>query len=1221
MQYDIIMLQETYITKEKFKEWQLDWKGQFLFVEGTNNSKGLITLINPNFQYNEFKIIINKDRIMCLEIHVQNTPYYFLNIYAPNLKKEKLSFLDELSSVLSKIISSNIIVCGDFNLVSDNKLDIIAGEIHDEVLVKKFYNLREKYSLSDTWRLKNPRNKDFTWSRPTPFTARRLDYILCHDTLVPYIKNSQHRILYGSDHKLVNTTLLNNIFKRGPSYWKLNTSLLKDPEYLTFMNNSIDYFLDKENEFNNPVEFFEMLKSMARTKSIEYSKLKNFKQKKKQRELLNKLDQLNKNLINSPNDEIISRQILTLKNELEIYELYKTSGAIIRSRLRQIEEGEKNTKYFLNLAKAKGNDNTIFSLKKDNNLLETTENHLEIIKMLKQHFEKITKKDENIKNIKEKLTDYLTDVNHPRVSEEDKEFLESPLTMEEMSKALNSLNNESTPGIDGLPTSWYKTFYNKIKTPLFNSLSFSLQTGELSISQKRGIISLFHKGKELQRDIIKNWRPITLTTTDYKIFSKCIATRLQLVLPYLIGTSQSGFLKGRSISDHIRILDDLIILYKKYEKPGMIISLDFERAFDSVEKDTIISVLDKFNFGDSFINMVKVLIFNSESSVQNGGWISGFFTTERGIKQGCCASPLLFILVAEVMAIKIKNNINIKGLSYKTTSNENNSIKILQYADDTSLTLKSTDDLTNALLDLKNFSNLSGLKLNTKKSIGMWIGCNSNSLDKPGGITWIHKGDTMKILGIHFNSHQEASVIEKNWTSKLESIERYIKTLQKQNCSLYGKVVLCKTFLLSQISYLIQSLSLPDQVINKLDSLLFQFIWQKKHSDKKVSERIKRTVMCRTIEEGGLNMIRVRDQQKAFLLKWFHKTVSAEKNNSLYQSKNIYDIFFSKLGGTKYILTSTSINENCTNLMSKFWKDVIDAWVELNKNQYHQNNIKTQDIYAEPLFNNIQIRYKGQSLFYKNWLDEGLLYIKDICTEEGVLSFSQLKEKIKAYPSLIFEYNALINALPKSWLDFIRSSPIPTDFVVNYDEKIKMLDSSNSKLRTLISGDKDNEICGKKFWERKAGVNISSYYKMAKNASKESKLRLLHFKILHNIYPNNILLSRMGIKNTELCDICGVKDYIEHMFVNCALLKGFWKKVFQLIHIYTKEKFPISENNILLGLNYESFKCSKSKVDTANHILLIAKLSISKLRYGKINDINLIFEAEINLRKKHLIMT
>ena len=70
--------------------------------------------------------------------------------------------------------------------------------------------------------------------------------------------------------------------------------------------------------------------------------------------------------------------------------------------------------------------------------------------------------------------------------------------------------------------------------------------------------------------------------------------------------------------------------------------------------------------------------------------------------------------------------------------------------------------------------------------------------------------------------------------------------------------------------------------------------------------------------------------------------------------------------------------------------------------------------------------------------------------------------------------------------------------------------------------------------------------------------------------------------------------------------------------MFTNENFQISDNNILFGLNYESFKCNKNKIDTANHILLIAKMSISKLRYGKFNNINIIFESEMNIRKKFI---
>ena len=213
-------------------------------------------------------------------------------------------------------------------------------------------------------------------------------------------------------------------------------------------------------------------------------------------------------------------------------------------------------------------------------------------------------------------------------------------------------------------------------------------------------------------------------------------------------------------------------------------------------------------------------------------------------------------------------------------------------------------------------------------------------------------------------------------------------------------------------------------------------------------------------------------------------------------------------------------------MFSKFWTDVINTWVDMNKTVIKQtNNILHNSIYAEPLFNNQQILYKGQSLCYRHWLNNGVLYFKDICTEGRLITFTELKKKIKDHPCLIFEYNALVNAIPKSWLDFIRDTPTPTEIEINNKDKLDILDTSNTKLRTIISGVKENEICGKNFWEYKTGLDINPFYKMAKEAIKESKLILLHFKILHNIYPSNILLNRMGIKDSELCEICREKDF------------------------------------------------------------------------------------------------
>ena len=110
------------------------------------------------------------------------------------------------------------------------------------------------------------------------------------------------------------------------------------------------------------------------------------------------------------------------------------------------------------------------------------------------------------------------------------------------------------------------------------------------------------------------------------ISSKTLAARMQKVLLHIININQSGFLKGRSVADHIRTLDDIICVTNKDNKVGMIVSLDFAKAFDSVEHSTIIGALEKFNFGNNFIQMIKTLMKNNESCAQNRGWLSGFFS-------------------------------------------------------------------------------------------------------------------------------------------------------------------------------------------------------------------------------------------------------------------------------------------------------------------------------------------------------------------------------------------------------------------------------------------------------------------------------------------------------------------------------------------------------------------------------------------------------------------
>lgn len=165
-----------------------------------------------------------------------------------------------------------------------------------------------------------------------------------------------------------------------------------------------------------------------------------------------------------------------------------------------------------------------------------------------------------------------------------------------------------------------------------------------------------------------------------------LANRLKKVINKLIHTDQTGYLKGRSVSQNIRLIQDVIDYFENDNTQDAIIFLDFRKAFDTVNHNVLMRVLEKLNFGQSFIQWVKTIYNKAESCVSNNGWTSKPLQIKKGIRQGCPLSALLFLLVAEVLATNIrKDNTDALQINFK---NKNEYIHVSQLADDTTLFLK-----------------------------------------------------------------------------------------------------------------------------------------------------------------------------------------------------------------------------------------------------------------------------------------------------------------------------------------------------------------------------------------------------------------------------------------------------------------------------------------------------------------------------------------------------
>ena len=271
------------------------------------------------------------------------------------------------------------------------------------------------------------------------------------------------------------------------------------------------------------------------------------------------------------------------------------------------------------------------------------------------------------------------------LSNDESEAIEGCLSEPECYSALKDMESGKSPGTDVLPSEFYQTFWNDISEPLLNALNYGFEIGQLSISQRRGILKLIPKKSE-ELYYRRNWRPLTLLNCDYKIAAKAIANRIKTLIPKLINTDQTGFIKGRFIGENIRLINSVIEYTAANNIPGLLLFLDFEKAFDTLEWPFVQKSLLSYGFGPSIVHWFKTSYNKTESCVLNNGWTSNFFSVHSGVRQGCPLSPYLFILSVEFLAKAIRRNIDIKGLLVKDSE-----VKISQYADDTTLIMDGTE--------------------------------------------------------------------------------------------------------------------------------------------------------------------------------------------------------------------------------------------------------------------------------------------------------------------------------------------------------------------------------------------------------------------------------------------------------------------------------------------------------------------------------------------------
>ena len=165
---------------------------------------------------------------------------------------------------------------------------------------------------------------------------------------------------------------------------------------------------------------------------------------------------------------------------------------------------------------------------------------------------------------------FLNEIELLCLTTDDAAECDGPITKKDIQLSLQNMENNKSPGNDGLPIEFYVTFLDFISDDLINCYNACLEEEDLTVSlwgcmfftlvvsQRQAIITLIKKpGKD--NSMIKSWRPISLLNVDLKILSKILSRRIQILLPKLIGPEQNAFVENRNISDTLRLISDILM--------------------------------------------------------------------------------------------------------------------------------------------------------------------------------------------------------------------------------------------------------------------------------------------------------------------------------------------------------------------------------------------------------------------------------------------------------------------------------------------------------------------------------------------------------------------------------------------------------------------------------------------------------------------------------------
>jgi len=756
------------------------------------------------------------DRYMVVRTTWDGHPVYFHNIYAPVEPRERAPFFRALPQAP---FEDNSVHCvgGDFNLALDATRDAVLHTGTHRQGRTACAEWLSALGVIDPWRLKYPDERVFSG----PSARTRLDYIFVDTALAAlYHKDSSYDAnVYGGDHKTHTLTLAlsgSAASFQGPKLWRLPKELLESPKV------------------RNMIQFrsAELLEEIVAAPNCNvgarwYGWLKRMK---------TDLRQLHHNRLEALQAELRPLRLAWLSakaladaglGDADTASTAKQAYDDANAELLQFKsdcgydwmasQHEAATSYFLRkpaalkipIATARSPDGTVVT--EPTQVTEIFTAHWRSIMRAEPDPEQPPRPNRRTRRQECRVVAACV----RKLSPEQRAALDQELDPAELCNALKSMNAKKSPGPDGWPAGFFQVAPETFAAILCRVFQYQLGRGELLHHQRRSAVVLLYKKGD--RSLPGNYRPIALMPVEVKVLSKVLAHRLAGVAPALVHKSQAGFVRGRKLSDQVLTIKALQHALTAANADGFATFLDLEKAYDRVSQPFLFDVLDKMNFGPTFLAWVRLLYKLPRVQLLFQGTLGPTIRPNRGVKQGCPLSCLLFVLYMEPLGDLLRARPDL-GIPTPTGGR----LTSLFFADDSTLLSESWAGTHAQLAIVREFCEASGAALNVGKCQTLYL---NNKRDPPpdpeGVLKTSAPAEPVRYLGIHVghcvSDDHQAELIDTKFTSSFIQWGWRGRTLA-------GRKIVASSMLLSQLWHVTMVTTISKQRLAKWQKLVSGYV-------------------------------------------------------------------------------------------------------------------------------------------------------------------------------------------------------------------------------------------------------------------------------------------------------------------------------------------------------------------------------------------------------------